>query len=152
MAPRVVQTKKNGTRYVIDLAKSLYGVAQSPRIWSRTNDQKLIIIGFVPLKSDTCVYIYQHEGTTDIITLYVDDLLIVGCNITVIKAIKTMLMEKLIMRDLGDVPLVLFMHVTRNRSKGSLTICQRSCSEYILERFRMDTCKHLTTSGYGLKL
>ena len=34
------------------------------------------------------MYIYQHKDTTVIITLYVDDLLIIGCDITVMNGIK----------------------------------------------------------------
>ena len=64
MAPGFVQFTNDGVRYVMDLQKSLYGLAQSPRNWWKTIDPKLIEIGFVPLKSDSCVYIYQHKGTT----------------------------------------------------------------------------------------
>ena len=102
-APGFVQFTKDGVRYVMDLQKSLYGLAQSPRNWSKTIDPKLIEIGFVPLKSDSCVYIYQHKDTTVIITLYVDDLLIIGCDITVIHGLKEKLMEKLNMSDCGNV-------------------------------------------------
>ena len=126
MAPGFVQFTKDGVRYVIDLQKSIYGLAQSPCNWWKTIDPKLIKIGFIPLKSDRCVYIYQQKGTTVIITLYVDDLLIIGCDITVINGIKEKLMEKFKMSDLGNMSLVLGMQVTRDRAKGSLTIFQES--------------------------
>ena len=152
MAPGFVQFTKDGVRYVMDLQKSLYGLAQSPRNWWKTVDPKLIEIGFVPLKSDSCVYIYQHKSTTVIITLYVDDLLIIGCDITVINGIKKKLMEKFKMSDLGNVSLVLGMQVTRDRAKGSLTISQESYTASILERFGMGNCKPLSTPGYGSEL
>ena len=41
-------------------------------------------IGFVPLKSDTCIYIYNHDGAIIILTLYVDDLLVIGGDIQLI--------------------------------------------------------------------
>ena len=135
MAPGFVQFTKDGVRYVVDLHKSLYGHAQSSRNWWKTIDPKLFEIGFVPLKSDSCVYVYQHKGTTVTITLYVDDLLIIGCGITVINGIKWKLMEKFKMRDLGNVSLVLGMPVIRDRAKGSLTTSQESYTESILERF-----------------
>ena len=72
------------------------------------------------------MYIYRHKGTTVIITLYVDDLFIIGCDITVINGIKEKLMEKFKMSDLGNMSLVLGMQVTRDRAKGSLTIFQES--------------------------
>ena len=97
------------------------------------------------------MYIYQHKDTTVIITLYVD-LLIIGCDITVITGIKEKLMEKFKMSDLGNVSLVLGMQVTRDRAKGSLTISQESYTESILERFGMGNCKLMSTPGYGSEL
>ena len=88
MAPGFVQTTQDGTRYVMDPKNCLYGLAQSPRNWWKTIDPELINIGFVPLKSDRCVYIYKHESTTVIITLCVDDLLIIGRDLAVINGIK----------------------------------------------------------------
>ena len=57
--------------------KSLYGVTQSPGNWFHTIDPVLISIGLVPLKSDTCIYIYNHDGVVIILTLYVDDFLVI---------------------------------------------------------------------------
>ena len=42
--------------------KSLYGVTQSPGNWFHTIDPVLVSIGCVPLKSDRCIYIYNHDG------------------------------------------------------------------------------------------
>lgn len=117
-----VQTNKDCIRYVMDLQRSLYGLAQSPRYWWKTTDPKLIELGFVPLKSDSCTYVYQRNGTTAIITRYVDDLLIIGCDITVVNGTKKNLMEKFKLSDFGDVSLILGIQVSRNRAKGSLTI------------------------------
>ena len=47
---------------VMKLGKSLDGLAQSPGNWFHTIDPVLISIGLVPLKSDTCIYIYNHDG------------------------------------------------------------------------------------------
>ena len=45
----------------MQLEKSLYGLAQRPGNWFHTIDPVLVDIGFVPLKSDTCVYVYNRE-------------------------------------------------------------------------------------------
>ena len=86
-------TNKDGVQLVMKLGKSLYGLAQSPRSWWKTIDPKLIEIRFVPLKSDSCVYIYNHNNTVVIITLYVDDLLVIGSNVRVIETIKKKLKD-----------------------------------------------------------
>ena len=61
---------------VTKLGKSVFGPAQSPGNWFHTIDPVLIPIGFVPLKSDTCLYIYNHDGVIIILRLHVDDLLV----------------------------------------------------------------------------
>ena len=82
---------------------------QSPQNWWKTIDPKLIEIGFVPIKSDSCIYIYNHNNTVVIITLYVDDLLVIGSNVRVIETIKKKLKVNFQMSDSGDVSLLLGM-------------------------------------------
>ena len=78
--PGVETQVKNGVPFVMKLfiGKSLYGLAQIPGNWFHIIDPALVSIGFVPLKSDTCIYIYDHDGIIIILTLYVDDLLVIG--------------------------------------------------------------------------
>ena len=71
------------------LGNRLYGLAQSPGNWFHTIDPVLISIGLVPLKSDTCIYIYNHDAVVIILTLYVDDLLVIGGDIQLIEKIRS---------------------------------------------------------------
>ena len=48
----------------------------------------LVEIGFVALKSDPCVYLYDHNGARIYLTLYVDDLLLAGNNSDAISMVK----------------------------------------------------------------
>ena len=98
------------------LGKSLYGLAQSPGNWFHAIDPVLISIGFILLKSDTCIYIYNHDVVI-ILTLYVDDLLVIGGDIQLMEKIMSKLIEKFKMTDMGDVSLVLGMQITRDREK-----------------------------------
>ena len=84
-------------------------MAQSPRNWFHTIGPVLISIGFVPIKSDAYIYIYNHDGVIIIITLCADDLLVIGGGIQSIEEIRSKLMEKFKMTDMGDVTLVLGM-------------------------------------------
>lgn len=95
---------------------------------------KLIQLGFMPLKSDYCMYIYNHNNTVVIITLCVNDLLVIGGNIEAIEEIKKKLMEQFQMSDLGDMSLVLGMQVTRDRKPGTLTITQADYTKSLLAR------------------
>ena len=78
------------------------------------------MIGFVPLKSHTCFYIYKHNGLIIILKLYVNDLLVIGANIKVIETIKRKLIVKFKMTDMGDRSLTLGMQVTRDCQKKKL--------------------------------
>ena len=58
--------------------KRLYELRQSPKNWFGTMDQCLGDIGFRPPTCDPCVYIYEDEVGFIILTLYVDDLVLLG--------------------------------------------------------------------------
>ena len=126
IAPGYEATNRKGVQLVMKLKKSLYVLAQSLQNWWKTIDPSLVEIGSIPLKSDTCVYTYNHNNTVIILTLYVDDLLIIGGNIQVIETIKKKLMGKFKITDMGDVSLVLGIQVTCNRERGTLTITQEN--------------------------
>ena len=65
-----------------------------------------------------------------------DDLLLVGADIQVIESIKRKLIARFKMTDMGDVSLVLGMHVTRDRQNNTLTISQENYTKSILKTFR----------------
>ena len=50
------------------LCKSLYGLRQSPKNWRSTIDIYVMKIGFKPLKSDPCVYVYYPDDDSINIT------------------------------------------------------------------------------------
>ena len=67
-APGVLVKDKDGGEVVMQLDTGLYGLAQSPGNSLHTIDPVLVDIGFVPLKSDTWVYVYTREGVKIILT------------------------------------------------------------------------------------
>ncbi|CAB1113505.1 unnamed protein product [Ectocarpus sp. CCAP 1310/34] len=143
---------KDGGDLVMQLQKSLYGLAQSPSNWFHTIDPFLVEIGFVPLQSDTCVYLYDHDDVQVFLTLYVDDLLLAGNNANVMLMIKNKLKQRSKMTDMGEVKLVLGMEIKRDRNQGTLTTSQEAYSKSILERFGMSERKPTSTPGYGSEL
>ena len=56
------------------------------------------------------------------------------------------------MTDMGDVSLVLGMEVTRDRTKGTVTITQENYVKSLLERYGMGNCNPAHTPGVGKKL
>ena len=63
--------------YCISLHKSLYGLVQSPFLFSRGLDAHLRKIGFKQLQSDPCIYIRRRSETdVTIIGCVVDDMIV----------------------------------------------------------------------------
>ena len=143
---------KDGGELVMQLEKGLYGLAQSPGNWFNTIDPALVEITFVPLQSDTCVYLYDHDGVRIYLTLYVDYLLLASNNSNAMAMVKEKLKQRFKMTDMGAVSLVLGMAINRNLERGTLTISQKAYSKSILERFGMSECKPTNTPGYGPEL
>ena len=96
---------------VIQLKKSLYGLAQSRGNWFYTVDPVLVEIGFGVLKSDPCVYLYGHNGAKIYLINYVDDHLLAGNNFNAISMVKGNLQKCFKMTDMGEASLVLRMEI-----------------------------------------
>ena len=135
MAPGYEAYEKSGVSFAMKLKNSLYGIRQSPKKWFGTKDDHLSNTGFRSLKSDPCVYVFGDKTDTDILTLYVDDILLLGNNKQLLGKLKKQLMNRFEMTNLGDVSKVLGMNVTRDRENGTIIIDQKGYTEDIVERY-----------------
>ena len=132
--------------------KSLYGLRQSPRNWFNTINDSLKDMAFTPTTYGPCVYTFGTSETFSILTLYVDDLLLLGINTPVLQEVKRKLMNRFTMTDMGDVSLVLGMQISRDRKAGTLAISQEHYTKSILARFSMTGCNPVHTTGAGAGL
>ena len=148
-APGYEESSNDGVPMVMRLLKSLYGLRQSPRCWYGTVDEHVVEIGFKRLMSDPCVCIYSEGGAIYVLTLYVDDVVLLGKDRKVLERIKRKLMGRFSMTDMGDVSLVFGMEVTRDRTKGTVTITQENYAKFLLERYGMGNCNPAQTPGVG---
>ena len=80
-----------------------------------------------------------------ILSLYVDDILLVGDNMSVIVATREWLSSQFEIKDMGEANDVLGVKIMRNRSKKLLCLSQRTYIEKGLERFRMSNAKPIDT-------
>ena len=78
--PEYELSNKAGVPSVMKLKKSIYGLRQSSKNWFDMMEQCLGGIEFRPFKPHPCVYIYEGEVSFVILTLYVDDLLLLSAN------------------------------------------------------------------------
>ena len=93
MTPGYETYDKSGVPFVMKLKKSLYSLRQSPKNWFGTMDGHLSNIGFRSLKSDPCVYVFEHKTGTAILTIYVDDIFLLGNNKQLLGKLKKQLMD-----------------------------------------------------------
>jgi hypothetical protein len=129
---------------VCKLLKSLYGLKQAPKQWHEKFERTLTAEGFVVNEADKCVY-YRHGGGEGVILcLYVDDILIFGTNLNVIKEVKEFLSRCFEMKDLGVADVILNIKLLKD-DNGGITLLQSHYVEKILSRFGYSDCKSSPT-------
>ena len=91
----------------------------------------MISDGFKTNECDKCIYVKNTDKGYVIICLYVDDMLIIGSNIEMIKTTKKMLNSK--MKDMGVADVILGIKISKT-SEG-YTLSQSHYVEKILSKF-----------------
>jgi hypothetical protein len=70
----------------------------------------------------------------------VNDILIFGNNVDVIKEVKDFLLNNFEMKDLGEADVILNIKLLREEGNGEVTLVQSHCVKKVLNRFRYDEC------------
>jgi ATP-binding cassette subfamily B (MDR/TAP) protein 1 len=95
--------------------------------------------GYKRCSSDHCVFIQSFSGYDYIILLlYVDDILIVGKNISRIARLNKKLSKSFAMKDLGPAKCILGMRIDRDRKSNKLYLSQEKYTEKVLRKFKMN--------------
>ncbi|KAL0440932.1 UNVERIFIED_CONTAM: Retrovirus-related Pol polyprotein from transposon RE2 [Sesamum radiatum] len=142
---------KGSEEKVLRLKKALYGLKQTPRAWYSRIDKYFMDRGFRRSLSEPTLYIKSQGTDTLIVSLYVDDLIYIGNNEKMIQVFKEDMMKTFEMSDLGLMHF--FLGIEINQEKEGIFICQRKYTETLLKKFKMESCKTVTTSfGYWRKV
>jgi hypothetical protein len=136
----------NGT--TVRLIKSLYGLKQSGRVWYKKIESTLNSFGLTRTDSDWSVF--TDKDHTIIVGIYVDDLVIMGPDLSRIKALKAKISAEYPVKDLGEIKFCLGLNIVRDRKAGTLTIDQIHYIESMLRAYRMEDCTPVSTpiDGY----
>ena len=94
---------------------------------------------------DVCYLFSIDNGRYIILLLYVDDMLAAGSNMQDINVLKIKLDNSFLMKDLGVGKRILGMIITRDRKNCKLTLSQGEYIEKVLQRFRMQNVKPVST-------
>ena len=93
----------DGTGCLCQLIKTLYRLKQSGCKWNEELNGQLESKGFMQLHSDPCVYIWCTNRNIEIITIWVDDLLLFSNTPNVMDCLKGELQTLFELTDMGDL-------------------------------------------------
>ena len=148
---------KGQEKKVCKLVKSIYGLKQARRVWYELmTDTLRRKLGFEWIYSDAGVYVLRRRGrnqTEIILILFVDDLLLMGNDLSMIKKIKKKLGEAYHMKDLGAAQSYLGIQITRDCAHRRIWIDQEAYIDSALTRFHfMDANNTKTPLPTGVHL
>ena len=96
--------------------------------------------------SDHCVFVRKFSNDDFIILLlYVDDMLIVGKNVSMIDRLKEQLGKAFAMKDMGAAKQILGIRIIRDRKEKKLWLSQEHYIKRVLQRFHMEKAKVVST-------
>ncbi|SGY47831.1 BQ5605_C001g00579 [Microbotryum silenes-dioicae] len=129
---------------ILKLSKSIYGLRQAGTIWNAEIDSTLRSLGYIPTKSNICIYRRDHDGHSHYIALYVDDLLLVGPSVAEIDRVLDALELMYGIKRLGPAEYILGIQVKRGfglGTNGSITLSQERYLRDLLDKFRLGNAK-----------
>ncbi len=119
--------------HVCLLQKSIYGLKQAPRVWHHALRESLLKIGLVPLHHAESAF----SGNSKIIVfVYVDDMLIISKDTSLIAKVKKDTSEIFKVKDLGIANFFLGVEIERNNT-GSF-IHQKGYIRSIMSKYGME--------------
>jgi hypothetical protein len=104
----------------------------------------LTSIGFVVNEADKCVYYRYGGGEGVILCLYVDDILILGTSLYVIKETKDFLSNNFEIKDLREADVIFNIKLPRE-GNGGITLVQSHYVEKVSSRFSFIECEPTPT-------
>ena len=128
---------------VCKLNKALYGLKQLPRAWYKTISATLSNLSFVRLQFDHGLFLNKERNTW--ITLYVDDIHLIGLDKPYIETIKEELASHYRIKDLGPSSNYLGLEITQDLENRTLTISQKKYIESVFEAYGMADCSSTPT-------
>jgi ribosomal protein L12E/L44/L45/RPP1/RPP2 len=75
------------------------------------------------------------------VIIYVDDLIILASNVSILKWLKSRLEDEFEMSDLEELHYCLGVEFERDRANRTITMNQSKYIEEVLKRFNMEECK-----------
>ena len=133
------------------LHRSLYGLKQSPRCWNKELSCHLTKTGFQQSIADPCVFFQWKEGKLNVVSIYIDDLILVVDMLEDLQKTKAELSARFKMKDLGQLRYCL--GIVCDVSDGKICINQKPYINNLVRRFGLsDACGVSTPADACVKL
>nr|GFB24770.1 hypothetical protein [Tanacetum cinerariifolium] len=116
----------------------------NPKYPNHRFDDEIKKFGFTQNPDEPCVYLKVSGSYIAILILYVDDILLMENNISMLQDVKSYLGRSFAMKDLGEAAYIFRIKIYRDRSKRLIGLCQKVYIEKILKRFYMKNSKRET--------
>ncbi|GKB82592.1 retrotransposon protein, putative, ty1-copia subclass [Tanacetum coccineum] len=97
--------------------------------------------GFTQNPDEPYVYLKASRSNVAFLILYVDDILLMGNNVTILQGVKSWLCKCFSMKDLGEATYILGIKIIRDISKWLIALSQSAYLEKTLKKFRMKNSK-----------
>ena len=134
---------KGKEHLVCKLQKSLYGLKQSPRCWYEELSTHLIHTGYTQSKADPCVFFLWKEGKLTVVSIYVDDLILLADLMKSMMDLKDSLSGRFKMKDMGELGFCLGIGV--KHGSNFVQLQQRQYIKNLLDRFNMSEAYPVAT-------
>jgi hypothetical protein len=134
---------KSKPNYVCKLKKSLYGTKQAARQWNQRIHKHMIKFKFIQAQADHCVYTLIKDDHYIIVIIYVDDLIVMATNKTLINQVRNQLKTEFDIKELGELKYCLGIEVIRDRKSKTIKINQEAMIKRVSERFGVQECKNV---------
>ena len=132
--------------YECRLRKSPYSLKQALRQWYKKFESFMCEQGYKKTTYDHCVFIKSFfDDDFIILLLYVDDMLIVGKDVSKINRLKKQLGESFAMKDLGVGKQILRIRIIREIKEKKLWLSQERYIKRMFQGFQMENAKAVST-------
>jgi hypothetical protein len=125
--------------HICKLDKALYGLKQAPRAWYSRLSTKLCDLGLTPSKVDTSLFLFNKEGITMFVLIYIDDIIVTSSSNYAITALLRDLNKNFAIKDLGG--LHFFLGTKVKKTCNGLLLTQEKYASDLLNKVGMHGCK-----------
>ncbi|XP_042978944.1 uncharacterized mitochondrial protein AtMg00810-like [Carya illinoinensis] len=132
-----------GKDKVCKLKRSLYGLKQASRQWHAKFSSSLLSFGFIQSRANYSLFTKQSGHSFLALVVYVDDIVVASNDPQAVSDLKSFVLTKFMIKDLGILKYFLGLEVARNFI--GIHLCQHKYALDILHDSDLIGCKPSTT-------